>query len=796
MLVERHDFAETGRGLRCTRSVEKGEELLVITLDECWHAAGALSEPELAPLVGQGAKLTELDAIALHLLIERSKGEGSARWAHLQEMPQAYDSTLFWSDEEREQLRGSNWLELSERFSDEVLTDWTALREQPCVAAILGEYSIGFSDYLWAYATVKSRAAELRVDGVPTRLLAPHFDLFNHSDNIAPGSSHYFDNDRRALVAIAAKPYDEGEQAFISYGPASNGSLLLGGGFVLPKNRFDAVDICITAECDARRLPIMMMVAPDAPPLEQEEASAFEFLQTPDMEELSGGTRPFITRHLLTIQNPLPPALLAYVRLERLSDVELTAMERKAEKAGTKIWDALNMEKPLDPWLDLLALAALRTVLQSKIDAYTTSFDADEAELAASPPTVGAANETAPPPAEVVATRRRWLALVLRFSEQQILRAAAARVDPLLQSRLREVLALAQAQDAMCRSSGLSWSKLLARRSATLVDAAPRISRAYERLASSWMTTTDEGNALLAQSGSALFLLLSGLGAHAYAPNAAFVPLASPFQNAGQASLEFNRSFKMLMSTEPELPYLNLYKSKMRMWGAYLLAQWGVARTLSLSEANTMQQESLALRNAHAWSVPTEHALAAVARYSPIVELGAGNGTWASALRARGVDVLAFDTPLWSAEFSDSSAVARISVDLAAVEEGTPLMGQRHGGVLQGGPEMASSESDRTLVLMWPDYAGRGRYGISCLRGYSGSVLVLVGEWRGATFGSYSAGLPETGQSFSAEFQAEVEDGFELVEEIPLPNWPYFLDRLAIWKRKVSATKELCAKDV
>ena len=209
-----------------------------------------------------------------------------------------------------------------------------------------------------------------------------------------------------------------------------------------------------------------------------------------------------------------------------------------------------------------------------------------------------------------------------------------------------------------------------------------------------------------------------------------------------------------------------------------------------------MQQESLALRNAHAWSVPTEHALAAVARYSPIVELGAGNGTWASALRARGVDVLAFDTPLWSAEFSDSSAVARISVDLAAVEEGTPLMGQRHGGVLQGGPEMASSESDRTLVLMWPDYAGRGRYGISCLRGYSGSVLVLVGEWRGATFGSYSAGLPETGQSFSAEFQAEVEDGFELVEEIPLPNWPYFLDRLAIWKRKVSATKELCAKDV
>ena len=39
------------------------------------------------------------------------------------------------------------------------------------------------------------------------------------------------------------------------------------------------------------------------------------------------------------------------------------------------------------------------------------------------------------------------------------------------------------------------------------------------------------------------------------------------------------------------LPYLDLYASKMRLWGAYLLSQWGVARALSVGETNTMQQE-------------------------------------------------------------------------------------------------------------------------------------------------------------------------------------------------------------
>ena len=77
---------------------------------------------------------------------------------------------------------------------------------------------VATDDYLWAYATIKSRTAEVLVDGEKANLLAPNFDLFNHSDAVRPGSSHFFDQQRRALVVVAARDYAAGEQAFISYG--------------------------------------------------------------------------------------------------------------------------------------------------------------------------------------------------------------------------------------------------------------------------------------------------------------------------------------------------------------------------------------------------------------------------------------------------------------------------------------------------------------------------------------------------------------------------------------------------
>ena len=173
------------------------------------------------------------------------------------------------------------------------------------------------------------------------------------------------------------------------------------------------------------------------------------------------------------------------------------------------------------------------------------------------------------------------------------------------------------------------------------------------------------------------------------------------------------------------LPYLALYKSKLSLWARYLLCQWGTARAVSVSECSVMQQEAEALRSQWSWSVPSEAALAAIGRYSPLVELGAGNGHWANLLRRRGADVLAYDTRLWSDAYGGDRAGAAGSSGgesgvvgsggVGGVVAGEELMGTREADVLEGGPECASSHSDRALMLAWPDYMGRGRYGLECL---------------------------------------------------------------------------------
>ena len=129
-LVEAFIFPETGRGLRVTRAVAKGEELLAVPLDDCWHAADARKCAELQPLLESGVALSDFDASVLQLLLSRA-GKTSVselRKAHLAEMPSAYNSTLFWSDADMAELKGSPWQQLAERLAEEVAADWAALR--------------------------------------------------------------------------------------------------------------------------------------------------------------------------------------------------------------------------------------------------------------------------------------------------------------------------------------------------------------------------------------------------------------------------------------------------------------------------------------------------------------------------------------------------------------------------------------------------------------------------------------------------------------------------------------------
>jgi hypothetical protein len=115
------------------------------------------------------------------------------------------------------------------------------------------------------------------------------------------------------------------------------------------------------------------------------------------------------------------------------------------------------------------------------------------------------------------------------------------------------------------------------------------------------------------------------------------------------------------------------------------------------------------LAQRYAYVFPDEGSLSLLADLGPIVEMGAGTGYWASRLRARGVDVLAFDQAP-----PDEERANRYHAPTATWSE-----------VLVADQTVLTEHSDRALFLCWPPlFSSLG----DCLTSYTGDTVALIGD--------------------------------------------------------------------
>jgi hypothetical protein len=192
---------------------------------------------------------------------------------------------------------------------------------------------------------------------------------------------------------------------------------------------------------------------------------------------------------------------------------------------------------------------------------------------------------------------------------------------------------------------------------------------------------------------------------------------------------------------EPEDPIEALAPT---YWGL----PYGLAQILDLRERRRE------LVDRFAWAIPTDDALAAVARHAPLLDAGAGTGYWAALLQARGADVVATDLAPPAA---------------GAANEWHRRARRRWTEVAQASAvEAVRRHRDRTLLLCWPPYDDDASSWVP-LRAYRGDVLVYVGDRSGA--------------SGSVRFHRELALNWTLVEEVPLPHWPRLEDRVLVYRR-------------
>jgi len=153
----------------------------------------------------------------------------------------------------------------------------------------------------------------------------------------------------------------------------------------------------------------------------------------------------------------------------------------------------------------------------------------------------------------------------------------------------------------------------------------------------------------------------------------------------------------------------------------------------------------------YSWSVPTEEAINMIAKYSPIIEVGAGTGYWASLITAAGGKVDCYD--LHPPGISDNSYRHEI----------------QHHPILPVSWLKWENTTSKSLLLSWPPYDSP--MGLDTLRKYRGDTLIYIGE------GQY-------GCCAGDNFFEELDEKWIEVEGCNLPQWDGIHDHLTIYRRK------------
>ena len=172
----------------------------------------------------------------------------------------------------------------------------------------------------------------------------------------------------------------------------------------------------------------------------------------------------------------------------------------------------------------------------------------------------------------------------------------------------------------------------------------------------------------------------------------------------------------------------------------------------------------------YAHAIPTRSALTAIARFAPIVEIGAGTGYWASLLRQDGVDILCYDKN----PPGHPDAANHFHGEAKCWTE-----------VLSGDDSAIDLHPNRTLLLCWPppndDMPARA------LSRYRGEHFIYIGELpvdeNGHMFLDRPGKPVRKGITIKSQFFAALRNSWTLDLQVELPHWEICVDNLYVFNR-------------
>lgn len=156
----------------------------------------------------------------------------------------------------------------------------------------------------------------------------------------------------------------------------------------------------------------------------------------------------------------------------------------------------------------------------------------------------------------------------------------------------------------------------------------------------------------------------------------------------------------------------------------------------------------------YAWAIPNQEAIEELVKLSPIIELGAGRGYWASLVQAAGGDIVAYDS--WINEDGDIRHFSSDSYEKTFMHVDK--------GDAEGVVELYA---DMTLFLCWPPYhKNMASVTLKKYMEHGGKTLVYVGESEGGC----------TADQEFFDLLVNIEPRY-----INIPTWPGVYDYMSIY---------------
>jgi hypothetical protein len=150
------------------------------------------------------------------------------------------------------------------------------------------------------------------------------------------------------------------------------------------------------------------------------------------------------------------------------------------------------------------------------------------------------------------------------------------------------------------------------------------------------------------------------------------------------------------------------------------------------------------------FAVLTQRVVAAIAKYSPLLEIGSGSGYWAHELRKAGADCVATDPGTGKYGYAKNGWVPYVEID--------PI----------DGVAAVAKYPNRALLIVWPDYDDP--WAAEALRDFDGTTVLYVGEGPGGCTGDEA-------------FHELLDSRYALKEEIDIPQFDGLHDSLQVHMR-------------